>query len=178
MHNSGDYQMADSDKLSLIASITASYLRRNSVSIDQIGAVVASVTHALEQASNGTTGSADNDVQQAQVAAPSAGDPKPQPAVSIKKSVQPEYIICLEDGVQAKTLKRHLRVTHGLSPQQYRERWRLPKDYPIVAPAYSARRSKMAKEIGFGRKPGETKAVKAKGRPRKSMVTRATAKAK
>src|SRR5450432_2057696 len=114
MHNIGDYQMADSDKLALIASITASYLRRNSVSIDQIGAVVSSVTHALDQASNGTTGSADKDGQQAQVAAPISGDPKRQPAVSIKKSIQPEFIVCLEDGFHAKTLKRHLRVAHGM----------------------------------------------------------------
>jgi predicted transcriptional regulator len=168
--------MADSDKLALIASITASYLRRNSVSIDQIGAVVSSVTHALDQASNGTTGSADKDVQPAQVAAPSAGDPKPQPAVSIKKSIQPEFIVCLEDGVHAKTLKRHLRVAHGLSPQQYRERWRLPKDYPIVAPAYSARRSQMAKALGLGRKAVSPKVARAKGRPRKASPSAASAK--
>src|SRR5450432_2405069 len=139
MHNSGDYQMAESDKLSLIASITASYLRRNSVSIDQIGAVVSSVAHALVQASNGTTGSADIDGQQAPAVGLNSDIPKPQPAVSIKKSIQPEYIVCLEDGFHAKMLKRHLRVAHGLSPQEYREKWRLPKDYPMSAPAYSAR---------------------------------------
>jgi predicted transcriptional regulator len=181
VHSSGEYQMAESDKLSLIADITASYLRRNSVSIDQIGAVVSSVTNALNQAANGSTESTSTDGQQAPVAGPMSDNPKPKPAVSIKKSIEPEYIVCLEDGVHAITLKRHLKSAHGLTPQQYRERWRLPSDYPMSAPAYSERRSKMAKETGLGRKPGETKAVKSKtakpkGRTRKAPMRRATRK--
>jgi predicted transcriptional regulator len=178
VHDGGDYQMAESEKLTLVASITASYLRRNSISVDQIGVVVSSVTHALEQASKEIAGTTTGDGQGSHVVEPSAGDIKIQPAVSIKKSIQPEHIVCLEDGFPAKTLKRHLRVAHGLTPQQYREKWRLPKDYPIVAPAYSKRRSMVAKEIGLGRKPGATTVAKAKGRPRKAMVTRATAKAR
>jgi predicted transcriptional regulator len=88
--------------------------------------------------------------------------------VPIKKSVQPEYIVCLEDGAHQKTLKRHLQSAHGMTPQQYREKWRLPKDYPMVAPAYSEQRSKMAKALGLGRKAGATKAAKSSRSARKA----------
>ncbi len=75
------------------------------------------------------------------------------PAVSIKKSVTPDHIICLEDGNKFKSLKRHLRTSYNLTPEEYREKWGLPYDYPMVAPNYAARRSEMAKKIGLGRKP-------------------------
>jgi predicted transcriptional regulator len=78
-----------------------------------------------------------------------------EPAVPIKRSVKPDYIVCLEDGKKLKMLKRHLRTAFGLSPQEYRAKWRLPYDYPMVAPKYAKRRSELAKEIGLGRKPGE-----------------------
>jgi predicted transcriptional regulator len=74
------------------------------------------------------------------------------PAVSIKKSVTPDYIICLEDGKQFKSLKRHIRTSYNLTPEEYREKWGLPYDYPMVAPNYAARRSAMAKKFGLGRK--------------------------
>ena len=76
------------------------------------------------------------------------------PAVSIKKSVTPDYIICLEDGKQFKSLKRHLRNSFDLTPDEYREKWGLPYDYPMVAPNYAARRSALAKKMGLGRKRG------------------------
>jgi len=79
---------------------------------------------------------------------------KPIPAVSIKKSLNDEYLICLEDGLKYKSLKRHLRTSHGITPDQYREKWGLPSDYPVVAPAYAKARSLLAREIGLGRKPG------------------------
>jgi predicted transcriptional regulator len=160
--------MAEDGRLTLIASIAASYLRRNSVGIDQIGAVVASVTHALDQASKDVVGTANGDGQPSSVSAPILVETKLTPAVPIKKSVQPEFIVCLEDGVHARTLKRHLQSAHGLTPQQYREKWKLPKDYPIVAPAYSEQRSKMAKALGLGHKAGTSKAAGTKGRPRKA----------
>lgn len=138
--------MAESDKLVLIANIAASYLRRNSVGIDQIGAVVSSVTHALEQASKELSGETSEPDQ-----APAPPEEKPRPAVPIKRSIHRDHIVCLEDGVQARTLKRHLQSAHGLTPAQYREKWRLPKDYPMVAPAYSEQRSQMAKRLGLGR---------------------------
>lgn len=79
-----------------------------------------------------------------------AGEPL-KPVVSIKRSVTDDYIICLEDGKKFKSLKRHLRTSYGLSPEQYRAKWGLPADYPMVAPAYAAQRSKLAKAIGLGR---------------------------
>ena len=79
-----------------------------------------------------------------------AGEPL-KPVVSIKRSVTDDYLICLEDGKKFKSLKRHLRTSYGLSPEQYRAKWGLPPDYPMVAPAYAAQRSKLAKAIGLGR---------------------------
>jgi predicted transcriptional regulator len=164
--------MAEADKLTLIANIAANYLRRNSVAVDQIGTVMSSVTDALEQVSKKIASTTTDEVEQL-----AAVEEKQRPAVPIKKSVQPEHIVCLEDGIHAKTLKRHLQSAHGLTPQQYREKWRLPKDYPMVAPAYSERRSKMAKALGLGRKAGSTKTVKSKGRARKAASGGAVAAA-
>ncbi len=86
-------------------------------------------------------------------------EPKPKPAVPIKQSVKPEYIVCLDDGKKLKMLKRHLRTAYNMTPDDYRKRWGLPGDYPMVAPNYAKQRSKLAKKIGLGRKP-ETKAKK------------------
>ncbi|GBR48195.1 MucR family transcriptional regulator [Neokomagataea thailandica] len=77
---------------------------------------------------------------------------RPQPAVPIKRSVFPDYIVCLEDGKKLKMLKRHLQSAYNMTPEQYRERWGLPGDYPLVAPNYARRRSTLAREIGLGRK--------------------------
>ena len=79
---------------------------------------------------------------------------KPKPAVSIKRSVNPEYIVCLDDGKKFKMLKRHLTTAYNMTPDDYRKRWGLPSDYPMVAPNYAATRSKLAKKIGLGRKTG------------------------
>ncbi len=87
---------------------------------------------------------------------------KPKPAVSIKQSVKPEYIVCLEDGKKQKMLKRHLKAAHDMTPNDYRKRWGLPSDYPMIAPNYAAMRSKLAKKIGLGRKP----APKVKAQPK------------
>ncbi|MHB2265053.1 Ros/MucR family transcriptional regulator [Aliihoeflea sp. PC F10.4] len=93
-----------------------------------------------------------------------------QPAVNPKKSITPDYLISLEDGKQYRTLKRHL-TAHGMTPDEYREKWSLPFDYPMVAPSYAAARSVMAKEIGLGRKSGNNTAAKRaveRGRPKRS----------
>lgn len=87
---------------------------------------------------------------------------RPQPAVSIKKSIMPDYIVCLEDGKKLKMLKRHLKTSYGLTPDEYRDRWGLPADYPMVAPNYAAQRSALAKKIGLGTKPRK------RGRKRKA----------
>jgi predicted transcriptional regulator len=79
---------------------------------------------------------------------------KPEPAVSIKQSVKPEYIVCLDDGKKLKMLKRHLKTAYNMTPDDYRKRWGLPRDYPMVAPNYAKQRSALAKKIGLGRKPG------------------------
>jgi len=88
--------------------------------------------------------------------------PKPNPAVPIKQSVTPDYIICLEDGKKQKMLKRHLKTAHSMSPDEYRERWGLPRDYPLVSPNYAKQRSALAKKIGLGRKPGTKKKARRK----------------
>jgi predicted transcriptional regulator len=158
--------MPGSDKLTLVAEIAANYLRRNSVGIDQIGTVVSSVTNAIEEAAKALNGGDAPETRSAPTNGPTEGQ---QPAVPIKKSVQPEFIVCLEDGFHARTLKRHLRTAHHMTPEQYRAKWGLPDDYPLTAPAYSASRSKMAKKLGLGRKAGTT-IVRRKRRPRKTAI--------
>lgn len=90
------------------------------------------------------------------------------PAVPISKSIANDYIVCLEDGKKLKMLKRYLRVHFELSPEEYRAKWALPSDYPMAAPDYSKRRSRLAKEIGLGRKPNSRSAKKQRGRRRKT----------
>lgn len=82
---------------------------------------------------------------------------RPTPAVSIKKSITPEFIVCLEDGKKLKMLKRHLKTAYNMTPEEYRERWGLPQDYPMVAPNYAKQRSSLAKQIGLGTKANRTK---------------------
>ena len=82
---------------------------------------------------------------------------KPKPAVSVRRSIQNDYLICLEDGQKFKSLKRHLMTHYGLTPEQYREKWDLPADYPMVAPSYAEARSRLAKEMGLGQKRKRSK---------------------
>jgi len=122
--------------LALTSEIVASYVSNNTVNAAEIPNVIEQVYKTLSNL--GAEGGGHSD--------------RPQPAVPIKKSVTPDFIICLEDGKKLKMLKRHLKTAYGMSPQQYRERWGLPADYPMVAPNYAARRSKLAKDIGLGTK--------------------------
>lgn len=85
--------------------------------------------------------------------APASIGARPQPAIAVKKSVTPDFIICLEDGRKLKMLKRHLKTAYNMTPEEYRERWQLPPDYPMVAPNYAKQRSSLAKKIGLGTKP-------------------------
>jgi predicted transcriptional regulator len=117
------------------AEIVAAYLRKNSVDPSDVPAIIAQVYRSL----TGLT------------QPPPA---EPEPAVPIRRSVNPEYITCLDCGARKKTLRRHLTIAHNLMPADYRQRWKLPPDYPLTAPAYAARRSEMAKAIGLGRTPG------------------------
>jgi predicted transcriptional regulator len=127
-----------SELLTLTADIVAAYVGGNTVQPADLRGLIKDVYRALSENSGET------------VLEPQATPPRP--AVPIKRSVHDEYIVCLEDGKRFKSLRRHLRTHYGLSPEQYREKWGLAPDYPMVAPNYAAARSKLAKKIGLGRK--------------------------
>ncbi len=123
------------DLIDLAADIVSAYVSNNTVPASDLPALIASVHRAL----NSTMGGA------------AEAEPEPlKPAVNPKKSVFPDYIVCLEDGKKFKSLKRHLRTHYDLSPEEYREKWGLPSDYPMVAPNYAAARSALAKKMGLG----------------------------
>ena len=122
-----------SDLLALTANIVAAHVSKNTVGVGDLPKLIQQVYTSLSRVGS---------------EAPSA--PRPQPAVPIKKSVTPEYIICLEDGRKLKMLKRHLKTAYDMTPEEYRERWGLPPDYPMVAPNYAVQRSELAKQIGLG----------------------------
>jgi predicted transcriptional regulator len=124
--------------LELTAQIVAAHVAKNQVATQGLPALIEQVFNALKSATS---------------EAPPVVAEKQVPFVPAKRSVFPDYIICLEDGRKLKTLKRHLRSTYGLSPEQYREKWNLAPDYPMVAPNYAEHRSKLAKQLGLGRKP-------------------------
>ncbi|RZA31150.1 MAG: MucR family transcriptional regulator [Lysobacteraceae bacterium] len=134
---SGTIQATDNDLIDLSADIVCAYVSHNALSVADLPKLIADVHAALRG-----LGSAP--------AAEPAEELKP--AVPVKKSISPDYIICLEDGKKFKSLKRHLRTHYNLSPEEYREKWGLPSDYPMVAPSYSATRSRLAKDNGLGRK--------------------------
>lgn len=122
--------------LTLAGDVAAAYLANNTVTIEQIPAVIDQVYQALSKLS----------------AHGLANTNRPDPVVPINQSITDDYIICLEDGKQLKMLKRHLKSSYNMTPEQYKERWGLPADYPMVAPNYAKRRSSLAMEIGLGRK--------------------------
>lgn len=164
--------MSEADsRLSFITNIAANYLRRNSVGADQIGSVISSITKAIRDAAQELEGSASL-AGSTEIAAPATPVEKPTAAVSVKKSITHEFLICLDCGGHSRTLKRHLMTAHGLTPQGYRERWNLPRDYPMSAPAYSEKRAEMARGIGLGQK-GRT----GKSRPARAKTARRGRKA-
>jgi predicted transcriptional regulator len=119
----------------LVADIVGAYVSNNTVPVGELTGLIHQVHAALQRAASGSQ-------EQAQ-------EP-PTPAVSVKKSVTPDYIICLEDGKRFKSLKRHLRTRYNMSPEEYRAKWNLPRDYPMVAPNYAASRSELARKMGLG----------------------------
>ncbi|BCG83348.1 MucR family transcriptional regulator (plasmid) [Mesorhizobium sp. 113-3-3] len=126
--------------IELTADVVSAYVSNNPIPMGDLPALIGQVHAALK----GTLGGV------------SAAKPEAlEPAVPIKKSVTPDYIICLDDGKKFKSLKRHLSTDYGLTPDEYRARWGLPADYPMVAPNYAAARSALAKTMGLGRKPKE-----------------------
>ncbi len=124
----------------LAASIVAAYVSRNVVPVSDLPTLISSVHQSLAN------------LGQPQAPAEAPADLKP--AVPVKKSVFPDYIVCLEDGKKLKMLKRHLKSSYGLSPDEYRTKWGLPSDYPMVAPNYAKARSEMAVKIGLGKRAG------------------------
>lgn len=132
--------MQDSELLvTLTADIVAAHVSNNSVPLAEIAGLIAQVHGAL-----------------AALGSVAPDEPvRPEPAVSIRASVKPDYIVCLEDGKKMKMLKRYLMTHYNMTPADYRARWDLPADYPMVAPSYAEKRSALAKAIGLGRKPGQ-----------------------
>ena len=128
--------MPQSETLEMAAEVVAAFVSNNPLPKGELHALFQTIHDSLARLSGGVENAAPNE------------EPK-HPAVSIRKSITPEYLICLEDGKKFKSLKRHLG-THGLTPDQYRAKWKLPADYPVVAPNYAATRSALAKAIGLG----------------------------
>ena len=140
----------DSDTLiELTASVVSAYVSNNPVPVGDLAGLIGQVHAALAN----TAGAGGEEKAEA-----------PKPAISIRKSITPDYLICLEDGKKFKSLKRHIATHYGLSPDEYREKWGLAKDYPMVAPNYAAARSSLAKEMGLGRKRQEAPAKRARKR--------------
>ena len=133
--------------ISLTADVVSAYVSNNSVPSSELGNLITACYTAL---------SGLNAPKQEQPAE------KPQPAVNPKKSVFDEYIICLEDGKKYKSLKRHLRSKYDMSPEDYRKKWGLSSDYPMVAPSYAAARSELARNMGLGRKAGQARGGRGK----------------
>jgi predicted transcriptional regulator len=125
--------------IELTAGIVSAYVSNNTVAASEIPELISQVHLALVRVAGGAV-----EIQT---------DPV-KPAVSVKRSVTPEYIVCLEDGKKFKSLKRHLRTQYNMTPEQYREKWNLQPDYPMVAPNYAAARSQLAKQMGLGQQRG------------------------
>jgi predicted transcriptional regulator len=121
--------------IELTANIVSAYVSNNSVAATDIPALINQVHNALTRVSGGQTEVPSEPLR---------------PAVPVKKSITPEHIVCLEDGKKFKSLKRHLRTQYNMTPEQYRDKWSLPADYPMVAPNYAAARSQLAKQMGLG----------------------------
>lgn len=130
--------------ITLTSDIVAAHVSNNSVNVDELPTLISNVFGAL-------AGLGD--------AAP-VEEKTPEPAVSVRASIKPDYIVCLEDGKKLKMLKRHLMTHYNMTPDQYRARWNLPADYPMVAPNYAEKRRDLAKKIGLGRKPGQKRGRK------------------
>jgi predicted transcriptional regulator len=140
MADENDQTVASNDLLRMSVEIVSAYVSNNSIAATQVPDVINTVYGALTSI-NGQTVTESAEAQ--------------KPAISVRRSVNPDHIVCLEDGKKLKMLKRHLRAAYGMSPDEYRAKWGLPSDYPMVAPNYAQQRSAFAKQIGLGRKKGE-----------------------
>ncbi|MEM7620284.1 MAG: MucR family transcriptional regulator [Pseudomonadota bacterium] len=132
-----DEKFDNNELVELTADIVSAYVSNNTVVVNDLPSLIGDIHEALNLASVRTIKSDREELK---------------PAVPVKKSITDDYIICLEDGKKFKSLKRHLRTHYDLSPEEYREKWELPHDYPMVAPNYAAARSKLAKKMGLGQR--------------------------
>jgi predicted transcriptional regulator len=146
--NSSSHGSADLGVLGLTAQIVSAHVGNNKVSTEELPGLIQQVYDALSGSTGGVT---------VAPIRPSTPGERPKPAVAISKSIFSEYIICLEDGKKLKMLKRHLQTAYGMSPEQYRARWGLDSNYPMVAPEYAKKRSSLAKAIGLGTRPREAR---------------------
>ena len=135
--SSEDTELSKAELLEMAADIVSAYVSNNEVKADSLPGLIESVYASVESLAN-----ADTDIDTG---------PRPDPAVPIEDSLTEDYLICLEDGQQFQSLKRHLRVKYNMTPEAYREKWCLPRDYPMVAPNYAKRRSELAKKTGLGK---------------------------
>ncbi len=152
----------NTELLSLTADIVSSHVSNNSVAISDLPGLIGNVYAALSGLG----------------AAPEPAKVQQEPAVSVRASIKPDYIVCLEDGKKLKMLKRHLMTSYGLTPDAYRAKWNLPADYPMVAPSYAERRRSLAIRIGLGNKKPAAAAAEAPAAPRKARTPRKAAEAK
>ena len=125
--------------IAFTSNIVEAYVSNNSAEVDDIPVLINSVYSTL----SGLSGATEQEEE------------RPEPAVFVRASVKPDYLVCLEDGKKLKMLKRYLRTNYDMSPEEYRERWNLPSDYPMVAPNYAEKRRELAKKIGLGRAPNQ-----------------------
>jgi predicted transcriptional regulator len=137
MADTPESEISPTEILGLTSEIVAAHVSNNTVATADLPQLIEQVYKTLAHVGKGAD----------------VAPEKPTPAVPIKRSITPDYIICLEDGKQLKMLKRHLKTAYDMSPEEYRERWGLPADYPMVAPNYAKQRSKLAKKIGLGTRP-------------------------
>jgi predicted transcriptional regulator len=146
----------NTELLSLTADIVAAHVANNRVATNEVSDLIAQVHAAL-----------------AGLTEPKKADePEPQPAVPVRSSIKHDYIVCLEDGKKLKMLKRYLRTNYNMTPEEYRAKWKLPRDYPMVAPAYAEQRRGLARAIGLGRKKDEADAAAPKKAPAKPRARR------
>lgn len=132
----------DTATIEMTADVVAAYLSNNPVAASELPGIIQSVHQALAIAAQGPA---------------AVAPPPPEPAVPVKKSITPDHLVCLEDGRKFKSLKRHLRTKYNMSPDEYRTKWGLPKDYPMVAPAYAEKRSSLARQMGLGQQGRKAK---------------------
>lgn len=130
-------EISSAEILNLTSDIVAAHVSNNTVGAGDLSQLIEQVYRTLSTVGGSAEAQSD----------------RPTPAVNVKKSITPDYIVCLEDGKKLKMLKRHLKTAYNMSPEEYRDRWGLPADYPMVAPNYAKQRSRLAKEIGLGTRP-------------------------